>query len=193
MPRGRRLFGDCRMPNEVIRELAIRDPLTGIFIRRYVWERMEREAIRARSDASPFHVCLIDLDHFKLINNTFGHAAGDIVLQTVAKAIEREVREEDCFGRYGGEEFILLLRSSRAFNPEAFAERIRQRIASLRIPDAPQLEQVTVSIGVARFHLEDGFAKTISRADQALYKAKASGRNRVVCAEVINNEKSILV
>jgi diguanylate cyclase (GGDEF)-like protein len=105
------------------------------------------------------------------------------VLQAVAKAIENEVRDEDCFGRYGGEEFILILRSRNTFDPGVFAERIRHCVAELRLADVPTLEKITVSIGVAQFNRGEGFAGTISRADSALYLAKESGRNRVVFAE----------
>ncbi len=168
--------------NDVIRELAIRDPLTGIFNRRHISERMEHAERRAVTGAGPFHICLIDLDRFKQINDTFGHAVGDIVLQTVATSIQAEVRGEDCFGRYGGEEFILLLTGSDGFRPEALAERIRQRVADLRFADAGGPEGVTVSIGIAAFCNGEGFSSTVSRADRALYAAKASGRNRVVSA-----------
>ena len=168
--------------NDVIRELAIRDPLTGIFNRRHISERMEDAERRARTGAGTFHICLIDLDRFKQINDTFGHAVGDIVLQTVAKSIQAEMRDEDCFGRYGGEEFIVLLTGSDRFRPAALAERIRQRVADLRFADAAGPEGVTVSIGIAAFRNRECFSSTVSRADGALYAAKASGRNRVVSA-----------
>lgn len=168
--------------NDVIRELAIRDPLTGIFNRRYILERMQDEERRARTDSGIFHICLIDLDRFKQINDTFGHAVGDIVLQMVAKSIQTEVRDNDCFGRYGGEEFIILLTGSESFHPEAFAERIRRRVANLRFADPAGPNQVTVSIGIAESRNGECFSSTVSRADGALYAAKASGRNRVVSA-----------
>jgi len=168
--------------NDVIRELAIRDPLTGIFNRRHISARMEDAERRARSGAGTFQICLIDLDRFKQINDTFGHAVGDVVLQTVAKSIQAEVRDEDCFGRYGGEEFIVLLTGSEHFRPEAFAERIRQRVADLRFTEAAGPAGVTVSIGIAEGRTGECFSSTVSRADGALYAAKASGRNRVVSA-----------
>ncbi|TQK11215.1 GGDEF domain-containing protein [Herbaspirillum sp. SJZ107] len=167
---------------EVIRELAIRDPLTGIFNRRHISARMEDAERRARSGAGAFHICLIDLDRFKQINDTFGHAVGDVVLQTVAKAIQAEVRDEDCFGRYGGEEFIVLLTGSEGLHPEAFAERIRRRVADLAFAAGAGPDQVTVSIGIAASRDGECFSSTVSRADGALYAAKASGRNRVVAA-----------
>ena len=168
--------------NDVIRELAIRDPLTGIFNRRHISARMEDAERRARTGAGPFHICLIDLDRFKQINDSFGHAMGDVVLQTVAKSIQAEVRDEDCFGRYGGEEFIVLLAGREGFRPEALAERMRQRVADLRFADAAGPEGVTVSIGIATSCNGECFSSTVSRADGALYAAKASGRNRVVSA-----------
>lgn len=168
--------------NRTIRELAVRDPLTGIFNRRYIWERMEGEERRALSASTSFYICLIDLDSFKQVNDTLGHAAGDIVLQAVARVIESQVRDEDCFGRYGGEEFILVLRGRDTLDPARFAERIRRSVAELRFAEVPDLQKVTVSIGVARFEPGEGFGKTISRADTALYAAKQAGRDQVVFA-----------
>lgn len=179
----KKALGRLKDANKVIRELAIRDPLTGIFNRRYLWERMEGEERRALTDAGTFYICLIDLDRFKQINDTLGHPAGDMVLQAVARSIENEIRDEDCFGRYGGEEFILILRSRNTLNPSVFAERIRKCVAELRLVDVPALEKITVSIGIAQFNPGEGFVKTISRADRALYLAKEAGRNRVVFAE----------
>jgi diguanylate cyclase (GGDEF)-like protein len=178
----KKAFRRLKRANEAIREAAIRDPLTGVFNRRYIWERMEGEERRALTAPNSFYICLIDIDRFKQINDAIGHLAGDFVLQGVAKAIESEVREDDCFGRYGGEEFILLLRSRNTLDPESFAERIRHRVAGLHFAEVPTLDRVTVSIGLAQFLRGEGFSKTISRADCALYAAKASGRNRVVVA-----------
>ena len=179
----KKAFRRLQDANGVIHQLAIRDPLTGIFNRRYIWERMADEEQGAQANAGTFHVCLIDLDRFKQINDTLGHAAGDLVLQAVAKSIQSEVRDNDCFGRYGGEEFILILKSCESFNPEAFAERIRQRVATLPLGELGSLTRVTVSIGMAQFRQGESFSETINRADSALYSAKASGRNRVVSAE----------
>lgn len=178
----KKAFRRLEEANNKVRELAIRDPLTGIYNRRHVWEAMEREERRAAAEFSTFFIFLIDLDNFKAINDKLGHATGDRVLQDVAKAIEGQVREEDCFGRYGGEEFILLLRSGNALNPDAFAERIRCSVSSLRFGDIHGLDAVTVSIGIAQFHRGESFSKTISRADTALYAAKAAGRDRVIRA-----------
>lgn len=179
----KKAFRRLQDANGVIHQLAIRDPLTGIFNRRYIWERMRDEEQGAQANAGTFHVCLIDLDRFKKINDTLGHAVGDLVLQAVATAIQGEVRDNDCFGRYGGEEFILVLKSCDSVEPEAFAERIRQRVAALPPAELGSPTQVTVSIGIAQFHQGESFSETINRADSALYSAKASGRNRVVSAE----------
>lgn len=178
----KKAFRRLKSANQIIRELAIRDPLTGVFNRRYIWERMEKEERRALTNSGSFYICLIDLDRFKQINDTLGHPVGDIVLQAVARAVEGEIREDDCFGRYGGEEFILILKGHDALDPEAVAERIRRRVAALRLDHVPGLGQVTVSIGLAQFTLGEGFGKTINRADIALYTAKTLGRNRVVIA-----------
>ena len=179
----KKAFRRLQDANGVIHQLAIRDPLTGIFNRRYIWERMQDEEQGAQANTDTFHICLIDLDRFKQINDTLGHAAGDLVLQAVAKAIQGEVRDNDCFGRYGGEEFILILKSGDQFSPGAVAERIRQRVAALPPDELGAPTQVTVSIGIAQFRFGESFSETISRADSALYTAKASGRNRVISAE----------
>jgi diguanylate cyclase (GGDEF)-like protein len=165
--------------NAIVRELAIRDSLTGVYNRRYVWEEIGHEERRAMKDATSFFIFLIDLDNFKRINDTFGHVAGDLVLEVTARAIQSIVREGDCFGRYGGEEFILLAKGDASRDPEAFAERIRQHVSLLMFNDVPGLERVTVSIGITEFHRGENFTSTISRADSALYAAKKAGRNLV--------------
>jgi diguanylate cyclase (GGDEF)-like protein len=163
--------------NETVRELAMRDPLTGLYNRRYLWSAMENEERRAATQPGTLFICLIDVDKFKNINDTFGHAIGDQVLQAIAKAIATEVRQEDCFGRYGGEEFMVLVKGASSRAALAFAERLRRCVSSLRFEDVRGLDSVTVSIGIAQFQHNEGLGKTVSRADDALYAAKAAGRN----------------
>lgn len=157
------------------------DPLTGVFNRRAIMDRL-REAWRvAASTAEPLAVLFLDIDHFKQINDSNGHAAGDDCLCAVTEAIRAELGRADQAGRYGGEEFLILLRGDSARMAQRVAERIVARAAALRVPAGEHLIALTVSIGVA---LHDatvtGIDALVKRADTAQYQAKAEGRNRVV-------------
>lgn len=163
-------------------ELSRKDPLTGLGNRRHFRSLLERsiEAV-ARSGESVL-LLMLDIDHFKAINDTHGHLAGDQVLQAIANCLTRCVRPVDTVARYGGEEFAVILPNCRSIFGQAVAERIRQTIASLLIPVAPLLDiQVTVSIGGA--YAPEWVRSTadlwIERADLQLYQAKSNGRNQV--------------
>jgi diguanylate cyclase (GGDEF)-like protein len=166
--------------NRTIGELAIRDALTGVYNRRRLVEEIDRA--EACGNDEELCICLLDLDRFKWINDSCGHAAGDEVLRTVAATIQSEVRKEDCFGRYGGEEFLLLLRHTGLAGGQQFVERIRERIEALEIASLEGRARVTVSAGIAERRAGERCAQTISRADDALYAAKEAGRNRVMLA-----------
>jgi diguanylate cyclase (GGDEF)-like protein len=172
-------FRELEKANQTIRDIAIRDALTGVYNRRHVWSEIGKEEVRASQNLSMFCVCLVDLDKFKSINDTFGHAVGDEVLMTVAKAIESEVRQGDCFGRYGGEEFLLLLKDTSLEGARQFSERIRERTEDLRFANFPAISGITISVGIAEYRKGEKFSKTIDRADKALYAAKSGGRNLV--------------
>jgi diguanylate cyclase (GGDEF)-like protein len=172
-------FQGLEKANQTIRDIAMRDALTGVYNRRHVWTEIGKEEVRASQDHSMFCVCIVDLDKFKSINDTFGHAVGDDVLRMVAKAIESEVRQGDCFGRYGGEEFLLLLKDTSREGAKQFSERIRERTEALRFADYPDIRGITVSVGIAEYHEGEKFSNTIDRADKALYAAKSGGRNLV--------------
>jgi diguanylate cyclase (GGDEF)-like protein len=165
---------------KTIQELAIRDELTGAFNRRHLLKLMEDEKSRADRLATSFCVCLIDIDYFKRINDTYGHAAGDTVLRTFAKAVEGNIRSIDSFGRYGGEEFLLMLPSTDLDQALALAERVRVETERIDFSHFAETLAVTVSIGIAEHRIDENIALTITRADQALYKAKASGRNCII-------------
>lgn len=163
-------------------ELSRKDPLTGLGNRRHFRSVLERsiEAV-ARSGESVL-LLMLDIDHFKAINDTHGHLAGDQVLQAIANCLPHCVRPVDTVARYGGEEFAVILPNCRPIFGQAVAERIRQTIASLLIPVAPLLDiQATVSIGGA--YAPEWVRSTadlwIERADLQLYQAKSSGRNQV--------------
>ena len=172
----RRAFQRLKIANETISDLAIRDALTGVYNRRHIVSEINR----AEDAADSFSVCLLDLDHFKRINDNLGHAVGDLALQRVAKAIQNEIRQSDCFGRYGGEEFLLLLKDADLAGSKQLLERIRECIEGLEITGMEKCPRITISGGVAQYRPGESGSETINRADQALYAAKAAGRNRII-------------
>ena len=169
---------------EQIRQLATHDDLTGLLNRRAMLDRMQLEQRRSLRSGSPLLIAQLDIDHFKVVNDTHGHAAGDLVLQSFADTVRRNVRDTDVLARWGGEEFVLLLCDTPAADAVALMERLRQAVQAMQVPVAQggQPITVTVSIGLARHAPADPLAGTLERADRALYAAKAGGRNRVVPA-----------
>jgi diguanylate cyclase (GGDEF)-like protein len=165
---------------KTINELAIRDELTGTHNRRYLLGLIEREKDRSDRSGRAFTLCLLDIDFFKRINDTYGHAAGDTVLRQFCKVVQQHVRAVDSFGRYGGEEFMLMLPETPAMDAMVLAERVRQAVEKLRCVDGGSEIVLTVSIGVAEFRHGEQISQTVARADEALYLAKSGGRNRVV-------------
>ncbi len=163
-----------------INELAIRDELTGVHNRRYLLSLIEKEKERSDRNGRPFCLCLLDIDFFKRINDTWGHAAGDTVLRAFAGVVQGKVRGSDSFGRYGGEEFLLMLPETPSADAMVLAERVRAAIESMRCLDGGNEIALTVSIGVADYRVGEAVALAVARADEALYLAKSSGRNRVV-------------
>ncbi|WP_097459981.1 GGDEF domain-containing protein [Mangrovitalea sediminis] len=166
-----------------IQELASRDALTGVFNRRHLFYVMAKEINRQRRANGPFSVCILDIDFFKQVNDQYGHIAGDEVLKRVAEAVMNDLRNIDCFGRYGGEEFLLILPQTSLEGARIKAERVRQQIETLRFPSIDNAFRITVSIGVAEHWPEEEPDNTINRADSALYEAKTQGRNRIVIAD----------
>jgi diguanylate cyclase (GGDEF)-like protein len=173
-------MGNLRL-RESLRNQSIRDPLTGLFNRRYLEEALELDLARIRRSNLPFSVIMGDADHFKKINDTFGHDAGDLVLRCIADVIQANIRKGDLACRYGGEEFVILLHGADTSEAAARAETIRQAIKSMEVAFRGQsLGPVTISLGVATFprHAQDG-AALITAADGAMYTAKHAGRDRV--------------
>lgn len=168
-------------------ERSVRDGLTRLYNRGHLNERLTAEFAYARRHGAPLCVLLLDLDHFKSINDSCGHAAGDHVLVATADALLQVVRAEDLVARYGGEEFVVLARGIDATGAVAFAERIRRHIAGLRIQISARSEplRVTTSVGVAHLASIDceSQEQLLAAADAALYEAKAAGRDRVVLAD----------
>ena len=169
-----------RMERELER-LATRDDLTGILNRRAILEQIEDALARLRRGGGPFALLLFDLDHFKRINDGWGHGAGDGVLRQFVALVQTLLRDVDRFGRLGGEEFVLLLERVDASAARHLAERIRAAVQSTPfIVDRLHAVELTVSLGLADLRAGDRRASDpLERADRALYRAKAEGRNRV--------------
>ncbi len=168
---------------EQVQRLASRDELTHALNRRSLIAALERERVRAERSGTPFCIAMIDLDHFKRVNDSYGHAAGDAVLRAFSAAVHDTMRATDVFGRYGGEEFLLILVGTTTTAAFEAVERVRTAVASRDwrpiVPDAP----VTMSAGVAGFQKGESMAQLLHRADQALYQAKHAGRNRSIVSE----------
>ena len=161
------------------------DPLTGALNRRAFRELLEREVARARRHGRSLSLAMIDVDHFKRINDTMGHAMGDQFLVAIAKAVSAALRSEDLLGRYGGEEFVVAFAETDLAGAIQAAERLRLAIAEIRLEHEGEMRSITASLGVASFgdlRGESGetIDSVINTADQALYNAKAAGRNRVL-------------
>ncbi len=168
-----------------LENLSITDELTGIANRRHFEWRLAEEVERARRYQYPLSALMLDLDHFKRVNDTYGHQIGDIVLQQIAQRLKRVLRRTDFLARYGGEEFVVLAPQTPADRALILAERLRQVIAESPISVSPDLQlRITISIGVAVFpeHAQNG-NELVRAADEALYKAKQTGRNRVCLFE----------
>jgi diguanylate cyclase (GGDEF)-like protein len=159
------------------------DALTGVLNRRSLLERLDSACLRARARGLPIALLFIDLDHFKQINDTYGHPAGDACLKAIIGPIQTELRQSDVIGRYGGEEFVVILSSADAAAAQPIAERIRQRVAEISVPGFGAAIHLTCSIGIATSEMLGVWGEhLIARADEAVYAAKRSGRNCVQIA-----------
>jgi diguanylate cyclase (GGDEF)-like protein len=167
---------------EQIRLLATRDDLTGLSNRRHMNELMAVEKARQRRTGQPMAVALLDIDFFKRINDTYGHAGGDLVLKTFAQLTRDSLRNTDVMGRWGGEEFLLLLPGTRAEEALQGVERMRSQLARLSADAIAPGLRVTFSAGVTEIARGDELEAAIERADQAMYRAKVQGRNCSVMA-----------
>ncbi len=177
------LQGEAALKNlllfEEVKSLAIRDGLTGLYNYRYFWEMLNQQVGQSRRYGWPLSLLFLDLDDFKVVNDTLGHSAGDLVLQAVARYLQQGVRQADLLCRYGGEEFVVLLPQTPPEQALIMAERLRAGIAGLSIPLGDRELQVKVSIGVAGLAAGIDGAALVNEADQALYQAKQAGKNRV--------------
>ncbi len=177
---------------EALRNQSIRDPLTGLYNRRYLEEMLQRETRRAVRAEQGLGVLMLDLDHFKKFNDTYGHDAGDTVLRETASLLLKSVRSEDIVCRFGGEEFIIILPAADLKVTRARAERIRSKLRELTVlHQGEPLGMVTVSVGVAELPQHGTSPKElIDAADAALYRAKKDGRDRVMTADLASSPAS---
>ncbi|EDX74773.1 PAS fold family [Coleofasciculus chthonoplastes PCC 7420] len=169
---------------ETLSQQSIRDALTGLFNRRYMEESLEREIHRAQRHQRPMGIIMLDIDHFKHFNDTFGHEAGDAVLRELGIFLQRSIRASDIACRYGGEELMLILPDASLADTKQRAEQIRHDVKGLQIEYHHKLlDAIAISVGVAAFAEHGSTAQElIAAADRALYQAKAQGRDRVVTA-----------
>ena len=171
---------------EQLRSQAIRDQLTGLYNRRFLEDALTRETGRAVRSGEPVAVAILDVDHFKRINDTHGHEAGDAVLRDLGKVLQQTVRKTDVVGRFGGEEFLMLLPGT---DLEVACTRVLDVLEAVRamevaIPTGAPLKHITASIGLAvmPLHVANG-ATLVAAADAALYQAKGQGRNRMMVSD----------
>ncbi len=166
-------------------DLAIIDPLTQIFNRRHLFERLDAAMTQARRQSHPLSVAMVDIDHFKRVNDSYGHVFGDEVLRTVADALRNSIRAGvDIPARYGGEEFLLIMPFTGLDVATDVANRIGGQIKALRVKLEGLDLSVTCSFGVAEYAAGESQEQLLNRADSALYRAKKTGRDRVCAASL---------
>ncbi len=188
MLRIKELTDQLATANAKLGELAVTDALTGLCNRRSLYEHLDREFNRSRRYGNPFAVLMLDIDHFKVVNDTWGHSTGDKVLVSVSGTMKDSVRKTDFVGRYGGEEFVIVAPETPLDAARVLGERIRKSV-EISTASAEELPAVTVSVGIACN--ENVRAETsedlVQMADGALYEAKEGGRNRCVTVRVEEN------
>jgi diguanylate cyclase (GGDEF)-like protein len=181
--------GELMRAREQMRHFAEHDDLTGLWNHRIIIERLAQEVDRSRREANPLGVILVDLDHFKNVNDTCGHPAGDLVLKEVAAIFQRAVRSYDWVGRYGGEEFLLILPGTTFAGARLRAEQLRMEVQEAYIHDGERSIAITASFGVAS-GFPSNYEVLIHAADGALYRAKDNGRNCVMAIEIAASEST---
>lgn len=165
-----------KQQRDTLQKMALHDQLTNLYNRRYLMEAADQKIAQSRRYKFPLCVLMLDVDHFKKVNDNYGHAVGDTVLKVVAEILQRQSRKDDIAARIGGEEFVLLLGQCNKPDAEKRAEQLRLEIEQAN----PEGIRVTVSIGLAEYQQQENFDALLSLADQRLYQAKETGRNRVV-------------
>jgi diguanylate cyclase len=170
-----------------IEELAVTDDLTGLFNRRYLLDNLQQKRAMANRSQYRFVLCYIDLDHFKKVNDVYGHVLGDKVLQAFAEVTRESLREVDIAARMGGEEFVLVLADTSLISAQKVCSRIARRLAQVSFTQAPELH-LTMSVGITCFQPAESIDQTLERADNLLYEAKSGGRNRIMMEEGVGDE-----
>ncbi|MEM7053945.1 MAG: GGDEF domain-containing protein, partial [Pseudomonadota bacterium] len=164
-----------RLEDQLV-ELATTDDLTGLYNRGHGSELLDRELTRAKRSDQPLSLILMDVDHFKSINDEFGHAVGDQVLVKISESLQNRIREVDIAARWGGEEFVIILPDTRLDDAKTIAGELQKGIRSLAKPDGNHL---SMSMGVTQYRTDESVSGLLKRADQLLYTAKNTGRNRM--------------
>jgi two-component system cell cycle response regulator len=172
----KQLFDRLNDQHQAMRELSLRDPLTSLHNRYHLMEQVPKIIETARQTKKPLSMLVIDIDHFKVVNDTYGHSTGDVVLVNTSEALRGFISNNMLLVRYGGEEFVMLFPGVNLRQAMAGAERIRERLASLNPGGIP----ITASFGAAEWHPDESFDELFRRADACVYEAKAGGRNQVV-------------
>lgn len=166
-----------------VQSMMSRDEVSGLYTRRHMMEVLDREKRRSDRSGTRFCICMIDLDYFKVVNDTHGHAAGDEVLKSFGTTMLPVLRPGDVLGRFGGDEFLLVCADTPLEGAQSLAERVRRAMEQMRLPGMPQGS--TLSLGVAQYQPRDSIEALLGRADAALYAAKQGGRNRVEVARAL--------
>ena len=166
-----------RQMSEALKEASLHDPMTSLGNRRFLVDRLNEETERANRKDMPYALAMLDIDYFKAVNDRYGHGAGDEALCKIARCIQEHVREYDHCGRWGGEEFLIILPETSLESARQVAERVRQEIGAMRHEFFDG--SITASLGLTLFQFGETYSATISRADAALLRAKAIGRDRV--------------
>ncbi len=178
--RSKKQYVALQQAHELNKKLATTDELTGLYNRRYFMDQLAQQKALSERDGSDFVVCYFDLDHFKQINDTFGHHTGDIVLKKFSQILSTSIREIDYAARFGGEEFVCLLVNTDIENAIKITERIRESLENYNFSDIAPALHATVSIGISNFKQFNTIQETLMNADNRMYRAKQLGRNKVV-------------
>jgi diguanylate cyclase (GGDEF)-like protein len=181
---GDRMQVQMRELNQALEQASLSDPLTGLPNRRSIMKRLKTEVSRVDRGGLPFALVMVDIDHFKSINDTYGHDVGDTAIVAVARTLRQITRDYDVCARWGGEEFLLFLPDSSPESAGATGEKLRRGVADVRIPHQNHQIGLTISLGIALHERHTSLDRCIQRADQSLYMAKRAGRNQCHMAAV---------
>ncbi len=186
------LIQELRRANERLQKMTFTDEMTGIFNYRFIKKQLDVEVQRSIRYGKPLSVCIIDVDHFKSINDRYGHPTGDLVLKEIAKTLNQSTRSVDFVGRYAGDEFVIIFPDTSLADAVRLCERIRKSITEMTLDAQGEMVQVTLSMGLADFETKKRSTSEtlLEAADHRLYQAKRAGRNRVYSTmRIVENSK----